>query len=250
MTLSISVDSDAFFERASLTKRERRAMKRAESLRPPTLSRIEPKTENQRRVFESYAAGQNLILHGVAGTGKTFLSLYLALEAAIAGREPKPVVVMRSVVPTRDMGFLPGGVAEKAAVYELPYSAILKQLTGKTDAYDRLKTLGYVQFSTTSFVRGLTFRDNTVIVDECQNMTFHELDSIITRMGDGCRVIFSGDFRQSDLWRDDERNGLQKFMRICSKMKSFTRVEFTKDDIVRSDLVRDYIVAKLEEGVV
>ena len=169
MTLSISVDSDAFFERASLTKRERRAMKRAESLRPPTLNRIEPKTENQRRVFESYAAGQNLILHGVAGTGKTFLSLYLALEAAIAGREPKPVVVMRSVVPTRDMGFLPGGVAEKAAVYELPYSAILKQLTGKTDAYDRLKTLGYVQFSTTSFVRGLTFRDNTVIVDECQN---------------------------------------------------------------------------------
>ncbi len=250
MTLSISIDNDAFFERASLTKREKRAMKRAEFLRPPSLSRIEPKTDNQRRVFEAYAAGQNLILPGVAGTGKTFLSLYLALEAAIAGREPKPVVVMRSVVPTRDMGFLPGGVAEKAAVYELPYSAILKQLTGRSDSYDKLKTLGYIEFSTTSYVRGLTFRDNTVIVDECQNMSFHELDSIITRMGDGCRVIFSGDFRQSDLWREDERNGLEKFMRICSKIKSFTRIEFTKDDIVRSDLVKDYIVAKLEAGFV
>lgn len=250
MTLSVSVDDSIFFEKRTLTKRERRDLKRVESLRPPSLSHTSPKTVNQSRVFDAYAAGQNLILHGVAGTGKTFLSLYLALEAAIAGREPRPVVVIRSVVPTRDMGFLPGGVSEKSAVYEAPYVAILKQLTGRTDAYDRLKSLGYLQFSTTSFVRGLTFRDNTVIVDECQNMTFHELDSVITRMGDGCRVIFSGDFRQSDLWREDERNGLQKFMRICSRLKSFTRVEFTKDDIVRSDLVRDYIVAKLEEGVV
>lgn len=250
MTLSVSVDAMHFFDRASMTKREKRERKRLEASKPPSLSRVEPKTENQKRAFEAYDDGKNLILHGVAGTGKTFLSLYKALSAAIAGIEPRPVVIVRSVVPTRDMGFLPGSIADKSAVYELPYSAILKQLTGKSDAYDRLKALGYVQFSTTSFVRGLTFCNNTVIVDECQNMTFHELDSIITRMGDGCRVIFSGDFRQSDLWRDDERNGLQKFMRICERVASFTRIEFTQDDIVRSALVKEYIVAKLEEGLV
>ena len=116
--------------------------------------------------------------------------------------------------------------------------------------YDSLKRDGVIQFATTSFLRGLTFKDNIVIVDECQNMTFHELDSVITRMGTGCRVIFCGDFRQSDLWRNDEREGLHTFMSVVKRMRSFARVEFTKDDIVRSDLVREYIEAKLEEGIV
>ncbi len=214
------------------------------------LPKINPLTSGQARTFSAFDEGKHLILHGVAGTGKTFVSLYLALRAVMSGEAPKPVVIIRSVVPTRDMGFLPGSQKEKSAVYEEPYAAICNELFNRGTAYDTLKRDGMVQFATTSFLRGLTFRDNIVIVDECQNMTFHELDSVITRMGTGCKVIFCGDFRQSDLWRDDERNGLHKFMSVISHMRSFARVEFTKDDIVRSALVKEYIEAKLEEGIV
>ena len=214
------------------------------------LPKINPLTSGQARTFQSFDDGKNLILHGVAGTGKTFMSLYLALRAVLDGDAPKPVVIIRSVVPTRDMGFLPGTQKEKSAVYEEPYSAICNELFKRPGIYDSLKRDGTIQFATTSFLRGLTFKDNIVIVDECQNMTFHELDSVITRMGTGCRVIFCGDFRQSDLWRNDEREGLHTFMSVVKRMRSFARVEFTKDDIVRSDLVREYIEAKLEEGIV
>jgi phosphate starvation-inducible PhoH-like protein len=214
------------------------------------LPKINPLTSGQARTFQAFDDGKNLILHGVAGTGKTFMSVYLALRAVLDGDAPKPVVIIRSVVPTRDMGFLPGTQKEKSAVYEEPYSAICNELFKKPGAYDTLKRDGTIQFATTSFLRGLTFRDNIVIVDECQNMTFHELDSVITRMGTGCRVIFCGDFRQSDLWRNDEREGLHTFMSVIKHIRSFARVEFTKDDIVRSDLVREYIEAKLEEGLV
>lgn len=214
------------------------------------LPKINPLTSGQARTFQSFDDGKNLILHGVAGTGKTFMSLYLALRAVLDGDAPKPVVIIRSVVPTRDMGFLPGTQKEKSAVYEEPYSAICNELFKRPGIYDSLKRDDVIQFATTSFLRGLTFKDNIVIVDECQNMTFHELDSVITRMGTGCKVIFCGDFRQSDLWRDDERNGLHKFMSVISHMRSFARVEFTKDDIVRSALVKEYIEAKLEEGIV
>lgn len=214
------------------------------------LPKINPLTSGQARTFQAFDDGKNLILHGVAGTGKTFMSLYLALRAVLDGDAPKPVVIIRSVVPTRDMGFLPGTQKEKSAVYEEPYSAICNELFKRPGVYDTFKRDGTIQFATTSFLRGLTFRDNIVIVDECQNMTFHELDSIITRMGTGCRVIFCGDFRQSDLWRNDEREGLHRFMSVIKHMRSFARVEFMKDDIVRSDLVREYIEAKLEEGIV
>lgn len=217
---------------------------------PMQLRQINPLTAGQAKTFSSFDGEKHLILHGVAGTGKTFISLYLALRAVLNGEAPKPVVIIRSVVPTRDIGFLPGTQKEKSAVYEEPYVAICNELFGRTTAYDTLKRDGAIQFSTTSFLRGLTFRDNIVIVDECQNMTFHELDSVITRMGTGCRIIFCGDFRQSDLWRNDEREGLHRFMAVINHMRSFARVEFTKDDIVRSALVKEYIEAKLEEGIV
>ena len=232
------------------TKKQRRAERRKHEEAFPPITRIDPLTENQCRTFDAFDDGKNMILHGVAGTGKTFISLYLALEAVLSGAAPKPVVIVRSVVPTRDMGFLPGNTKEKSAIYEAPYAAITSELLHKPNAYDLLKNKGIIEFTTTSFIRGLTFRNNTIIVDECQNLTFHELDSVITRMGEGSRVIFCGDFRQSDLWRDDERNGLKQFMEIIGRMKSFTRIEFAKEDIVRSDVVKEYILAKLEQGIV
>ena len=231
-------------------RKEKRATKRNNILR---LTDIYPLTEGQQRTFDAFESNKNLILHGVAGTGKTFISLYLAIKAVFEGTAPKPVVIIRSVVPTRDMGYLPGSIKEKSAIYEQPYSAICSELVSGSQnmvtPYQTLKNKGFIEFSTTSYLRGLTFRNNTIIVDECQNMTFHELDSIITRMGEGCRVIFCGDFRQSDLWKEDEKRGLNRFMTVVSKMHSFDRIEFTKDDIVRSDVVKEYILAKLEEGI-
>lgn len=214
-----------------------------------TVPIIKPLTRTQEDVFKHYEAGQNLLLHGVAGTGKTFLAMYLALKDVLNERLYQRVVIVRSVVPTRDMGFLPGNQKEKQRVYEQPYSAITTELFGRGDAYEILKTKAIVDFISTSFVRGVTFNDAIIIVDECQNMTFHELDSVITRIGKNCKVIFSGDYRQTDLTRDVEKNGLRQFMDVLGHMNEFQTVEFTEEDIVRSKLVKNYIISKLRKGL-
>lgn len=215
-----------------------------------TIHHVEPLTDNQTKTFEAFSRNKNLLLHGSAGTGKSFISLYLALLEVMEGHgDLHKVIILRSVVPTRDMGFLPGSAKEKAKVYEAPYYSICNELFGRGDAYDILKTKNIVEFQTTSFVRGITFNDCIVVVDECQNMTYQELDSIITRVGENCRVIFSGDFKQSDLLRNNERTGLLTFMNVLKHMNMFDCIEFTKEDIVRSQLVKSYIIAKEDLGV-
>ena len=206
------------------------------------LHEVEPITKSQVDVWESK---KNLMLHGCAGTGKTYISLYLALDDIEKG-EYKKVTLIRSVVPTREMGFLPGTEKEKAKVYEQPYENIFCELFGRGDnPYDQLKTKGVVNFITTSHIRGITLSNTTVIVDECQNMTFHELDSIITRIGQNCRLIFCGDFFQSDL----KDSGIKRFMRILKQMdRDFDFIEFGIQDIVRSDLVKNYLITKYKEG--
>ena len=206
-----------------------------------SLAEIEPLTKNQLEAFES---DKNLILHGIAGTGKTVISCYLAFDDMVKGVYNN-LVIIRSAVPTRDIGFLPGSEKEKASVYEEPYKEIALELFQRGDAYEILKTKGLVHFMTTSFVRGITLKDAVIMVDECQNMSFHELDSIITRVGEDCRVIFCGDFRQADL----QKNGLQDFIRILKAMDCFDLVEFEIKDIVRSGFVKDYITAKTDLGL-
>ena len=206
-----------------------------------SLAEIEPLTKNQLIAFES---DKNLLLHGIAGTGKTFISCYLAFDDMVKGVYNN-LVIIRSAVPTRDIGFLPGSEKEKASVYEEPYKEIALELFQRGDAYEILKTKGLVHFMTTSFVRGITLKETVIIIDECQNMTFHELDSIITRVGTNCRVIFCGDFRQSDL----KTNGLESFMEILKNMGSFDFIDFEIKDIVRSEFVKDYIIAKTELGL-
>ena len=161
----------------------------------------------------------------------------------------KKLVIVRSVVPTRDMGFLPGNQKEKQRAYELPYTSIFTELFGRGDAYELFKNKGMVDFISTSFIRGITLNDCIVLVDECQNMDFGELDSVITRMGDNCKVILSGDFRQSDLERHREHSGLVDFMRVLQKINEFKIIGFEEEDIVRSKLVKSYIIAKLNEGI-
>lgn len=242
----------------ALSKRQRRALKKHGVLnerehvpqRGMKLLDIVPKTFAQQKTFDSYEEGNHLLLHGMAGTGKTFISLYLALDE-IFTRESyyDNITIVRSVVPTRDIGFLPGKESEKIGVYEEPYKAICNELFGRGDAYDILKHKHLVQFTCTSFIRGLTLNNSIVIIDEINNMNFHELDSLITRIGDNCRVIFCGDFRQSDLTKQTERNGLINFMKILDHLSGFDHIEFGKDDIVRSLLVKEYIIAREELGL-
>ena len=202
---------------------------------------IEPLTRNQVLAFESE---RNLVLHGVAGTGKTFISCYLAFDDMTKGMY-KQLIIIRSAVPTRDIGFLPGSEKEKASVYEEPYKDIAVELFQRGDSYEILKTKGLLHFMTTSYLRGITLKDAVIIVDECQNMSFHELDSIVTRVGTNCRVIFCGDFRQADL----AKNGLQDFIRVLKAMDQFDLIDFEIKDIVRSDFVKDYITAKTDLGL-
>jgi len=209
------------------------------------LKNIEPLTENQRLTFEKYHDGKNLLLHGIAGTGKSFLSIYLSLQNILSDPSRyKKLIIVRSVVPTRDMGFLPGNNKEKTKVYEAPYLAIFSELFGRGDAYEYLKNKNLVDFISTSFIRGITLNDCIIVVDEIANMTLHELDSVITRVGKNCKIIFCGDFRQTDFTKDHEKNGLTDFMRILQRMKSFDYIDFTEHDIVRSAMVKEYIIAK------
>lgn len=240
-----------------LTRKQRRLLRQNKSgeiekqKTPFELKKIEPLTENQKLSFEQYDKGKNLMLHGIAGTGKSFISLYLALNEIINGNgNYNKVIIVRSVVPTRDMGFLPGNNKEKTKVYEAPYYAICTELFGRGDAYEILKQKGMVDFISTSFIRGITLNNCIIIVDEIANMTLHELDSVITRVGRNCKIIFSGDFRQSDFTREHEKNGLIDFMKIINRMKSFAFIDFDENDIVRSSMVKDYIIQKDRLGIV
>jgi len=214
------------------------------------LFEFEPQTTHQRIAYDCWDEGENLVLTGSAGTGKTFVAMYLAIEAVLEKETPyDKVVIVRSVVPTRDMGFLPGTIEEKKEVFETPYKAICKELFGDGNIYERMISNNQLDFTTTSFIRGLTIDNAVVIVDEMQNLNFHELDSVITRVGTNCRVIFSGDYLQSDFKDPAERDGIQRFLRIIDQLKNFSVVTFNWHDIVRSDFLRDYIMTKEMLGI-
>ena len=207
---------------------------------------FQPITENQTLTCDAYKNDKHLLLHGIAGTGKTFLSLYLALEDVL---DPSTVYddvfIVRSVVSTRDIGFLPGDEQEKVSIYEAPYRSICRELFGIKDSYDSLKQQNNVKFMSTSFIRGITINNAVIIVDECQNLNFHELDSIITRLGKNSKIIFCGDYTQSDLTKESDKTGIINFMKILKELPEFTTVEFGINDIVRSDFLKSYIIASI-----
>lgn len=231
-----------------ITKRQKRVEKAIEGNNgnfANQLMDVEPLTKTQSKVFNIFQSDQHLVLHGYAGTGKTFLSVYLSLREILGGSaDYKKIVIIRSTVASREQGFMPGGPKDKAKMYERPYETICTDLFGRGDAYQILKTKNYVDFESTSFLRGDTFHDNIIIVDEMQNMTFQELDTIITRIGQNCKIIFCGDFRQTDLQKQEERRGLIQFLKILKNMDHISYVEFGIDDIVRSAFVKEYIIQK------
>ena len=230
-------------------------MKRKKPLNFDYLIDIEPLTDNQKRLFESYSNDKHLVAYGCAGTGKTFITLYNALQDVLSENTPyEKIYLVRSLVSTREIGFLPGTYEDKSDIYQIPYKNMVKYMFQMpTDSefemlYGNLKAQETIKFWSTSFLRGTTLDNAIVIVDEFQNLNFHELDSIITRVGENTKICFCGDATQSDLQKTNERNGIIDFMRILRSMPSFDVIEFGVDDIVRSGLVKEYIVAKMEAG--
>ena len=228
-------------------------MKRKKPISNTYLIDIEPITDNQKKLFESYSAGKHLVAYGTAGTGKTFITLYNALADILDESTPyEKIYLVRSLVSTREIGFLPGDHEDKADIYQIPYKNMVKymfQMPSDADfemLYGNLKAQDSIKFWSTSFIRGTTLDNAIIIVDEFQNLNFHELDSIITRVGENSKIVFCGDASQTDLVKTNDRNGIHDFLNILRKMPSFDIIEFGIDDIVRSGLVKEYIIAKLE----
>jgi len=228
-------------------------MKRKKPINSDFLLDVKPLTENQEKLFEDYKKGKNIFAYGAAGTGKTFIVLYNALKEVLNERTPyEKIYIVRSLVSTREIGFLPGDHEDKSALYQIPYKNMVKYMFEMpSDAdfemlYGNLKAQSTISFWSTSFIRGTTFDNAILIIDECQNLNFHELDSIITRVGENTKIMLCGDASQSDLTKTYERNGILDFIKIIRSMEDeFGITEFGVNDIVRSGLVKKYIATKL-----
>ena len=232
-----------------------RNRKKRKPISSESLVDIQPLTKNQTVLFDAYDLDKHLFVYGCAGTGKTFCALYLALRDVLDELTPyDKIVIVRSLVSTREIGFLPGDHEDKSSLYQIPYKNMVKYMFElSTDAefemlYGNLKAQETIRFWSTSFIRGTTLDNSIIIVDESQNLNFHELDSIITRVGDNSKIMFCGDATQSDLTKTNERNGILDFMKIIDRMPEFETIEFGVEDIVRSGLVKSYIVNKMAAG--
>ena len=228
-------------------------MKRKKPINSSFLIDIEPLTENQKILFDAYSKGQNIVAYGAAGTGKTFITLYNAIKDVMNENLPyERVYIVRSLVSTREIGFLPGDHDDKSSLYQIPYKNMVKymfEMSSDADfemLYGNLKTQETIKFWSTSFLRGTTVDNSIIIVDEFQNLNFHELDSIVTRVGENCKIMFCGDGTQTDLVKTNEKNGIVDFLKILRKMTSFDIIEFGLNDIIRSGIVKEYLLAKSE----
>ena len=232
-------------------------LKRKKPINTDVMVDIKPLTKNQEKFFDEYNKGRNIFAYGAAGTGKTFVALYLALKEVLDVVTPyEKVYIVRSLVSTREIGFLPGDHEDKSFLYQIPYKNMVKYMFEMTDdtefemLYGALKTQETIGFWSTSFIRGTTMDNAIIIVDEMQNLNFHELDSIITRVGENTKIIFCGDAAQTDLVKTNERNGILDFKKIILAMvDDFESIEFDIDDIVRSGLVRKYLLTKIALGM-
>ena len=233
-----------------------RVMKRKKPINLDFFKDIKPLTSNQERFFDQYDENKNLVAYGCAGTGKTFITLYRAIQDVLDPKTPyEKVYIVRSLVATREIGFLPGDHEDKSWLYQIPYKHMVKYMFQMQDdaafemLYSNLKAQGTIDFWSTSFIRGTTFDNAILLVDEFQNLNFHELDSMITRVGENCKIMFCGDATQTDLVKQNERSGIIDFINILRNMNSFDIIEFNAEDICRSGLVKEYIIAKLELGM-
>ena len=215
------------------------------------LVQVVPKTNNQKLALELCGGNSTAVgLIGSAGVGKSYLALYSALQQVFDPSLPyEKIVVARSAVATRDIGFLKGDLDQKSEVFELPYHSLARELMPRfNSAYDHLKSLGYLEFTCTSYLRGLTYHDTIIIVDEIQNLSRHEIYTILTRLGENSKVIFCGDSKQTDLKAN--QSGFKYLIELSEKLQEgmCSVVQFTVDDIVRSEFVKAVIMADEDIG--
>ncbi len=243
-------------ESTSFSNIKAKKLRRKKPINSEMLVDIKPLTPSQEKVYDFWDKNKNLFMYGCAGTGKTFVALYLALREVLKEDTPyEKVYIVRSIVSTREIGFLPGDHEDKADIYQIPYKNMVRYMFEMPDdnsfemLYGNLKAQETISFWSTSFIRGTTLDRSIVIVDECQNLNFHELDSIITRVGEDTKILFCGDASQTDLVKTNERNGIHNFMNILSIMNEFGMVEFNVQDIVRSGLIRSYLLSKMGLGL-
>ena len=243
-------------ENTSFSNMKAKKLRRKKPINTELMVDIKPLTPSQEKAYDFWDKNKNLFMYGAAGTGKTFIALYLALREVLNEETPyEKVYIVRSLVSTREIGFLPGDHEDKSEIYQIPYKNMVRYMFEMPDdnsfemLYGNLKAQETISFWSTSFIRGTTLDRSIVIVDECQILNFHELDSIITRVGEDTKILFCGDANQTDLVKTNERNGIHNFMNILSIMNEFGMIEFGIQDIVRSGLIRSYLLSKLGLGL-
>jgi phosphate starvation-inducible protein PhoH len=212
------------------------------------LHEIQPLTDNQEILFEEYLKGKNIVATGSAGSGKSYCLLYLMMHDLLYNNNYEKIVIFRSAVPIRNLGFLPGSEDEKLAAYELPYKNIFNDLFGRSDAYEILKKKDLIEFQSTSYIRGITLNNSLLLVDEWENCNFHELDTLVTRCGKNTKIHFSGDIKQTDFDGKKDVSGFHDFISIIQNIEDFHIVNFNISDCVRNGIVLKYLQEKDRMG--
>lgn len=208
------------------------------------ITHLHPLTQAQEDFFRAYYESDWVVSYGSAGTGKTLLALYLSILDVLDKQQPyNKIIIVRSVVPSREMGHLPGTIEEKQSVYEAPYIDVMSFLCSRSSTYNDMKDAGLIKFESTSFIRGMTFDNSIVIIDEAQNLNFQEINTVVTRLGKTSKLLVLGDIRQNDLlYKKNDISGFASFIKISEEMKEASLVQFTVNDVVRSGLVKSWIL--------
>lgn len=213
-----------------------------------TKSRIElvPRNGNQGAYIKALDESNQVIVFGPAGTGKTYVVSTYAANAYHMKDIDKIVITRPHVAVGKDIGYLPGTLEEKSAPWALPVLDVLERKLGKGVVETALKN-GNIEVAPLALMRGRSFDNTFVICDEAQNISLPELKMLVTRIGEGSKLVLNGDIQQSDL---KEADGLSKIVHLTKKhMLPIPIIEFGVDDIVRSDICRLWITTFMEEGV-
>lgn len=199
-----------------------------------------PKTEKQREYVEALKTAPQIIVTGPAGTGKTYIAATKAAQLYEAGVIDRIILTRPNVPSGRSLGFFPGTLEEKIAPWIVPFVEVLEEHLGK-EAVEIAMKKGNIQVVPFEVMRGRTFRDAFVILDEAQNATAHELKMFLSRIGENAQAVLNGDVSQTDLRAD---SGLKVVIDLITKQKlPVPVIEFTLDDIVRSDICAMWVRA-------